>query len=173
MKLTSARTATTTITTTTFYWYNANLSYKNLVNAAQHKNKPQRNSYFYAQIKKQICIWVSLCVCVSVKKLPSVSSRNNNNMKWTYKCYRFMFCFVSVFLLPSPPPPSHDRSLTSHCDFWTAPVRQQQKAFLVVALVVVVVVLVAYVSVYVNLILVSNVLLFRAFFMRCTLPALL
>lgn len=52
MKLTSAQTAKTTTITTTFYWYNANLSYKNLVNAAKHKNKPQRNSYFYADIKK-------------------------------------------------------------------------------------------------------------------------
>lgn len=82
-----------------------------------------------------------------------------------------MFYFVSVFF-PSPSP-SHNKSLTSNCDFWTAPARQQQKAFLVVAVVVVVVVFVAYVSVYVNLILVSNVLLFRAFFMCCTLPALL
>lgn len=71
-------------------------------------------------------------------------------------------CFVLFrFFFPSPSP-SNDRSLRSNCDFWTAPARQQQKAFLVVA-VVVVVVLVAYVSVYVNLILVSNVLLFRAF----------
>lgn len=65
MKLTSAQTAKTTTITTTFYWYNANLLYKNLVNAAQHKNKPQRNSYFYAHIKN-IDMYICKCLCDSV-----------------------------------------------------------------------------------------------------------
>jgi len=47
-------------------------------------------------------------------------------------CFVCIFlCFFYFFFLGAP----YDRSLTSHCDFWTALARQQQKAFLVIVAV--------------------------------------